>query len=216
MPGAGRPRSLDAQISADALHTILCIGKNRFDDAEKAQIESVDIAALTPLKVIAQAYFPQNSFFSNPFFGYPTPNGILKDGAEKVPLTLNVMTDGAITERTFARGLGLGTHSRVSYALPAKTFDRFECRVGLHAPLGAEGSVAFRIYADGEAVFDSGIMTGADASRKITLPVWRVREISFDIEACGKSAPEKNYAVIAEPLLFKAKTPPKLDIPGVR
>ena len=215
---AGRRKAaiMDAQISADALHTILCIGKNRFDDAEKAQLESVDIAALTPLEVIAQAYFPQNSFFSNPFFGYPTPNGILKDGAEKVPLTLNVMTDGAITERTFARGLGLVTHSRVSYALPAKTFDRFECRVGLHAPLGAEGSVAFRIYADGEAVFDSGIMTGADASRKITLPVWRVREISFDIEARGKSAPGKNYAVIAEPLLFKAKTPPKLDIPGVR
>ena len=215
---AGRRKAaiMDAQISADALHTILCIGKNRFDDAEKAQLESVDMAALTPLEVIAQAYFPQNSFFSNPFFGYPTPNGILKDGAEKVPLALNVMTDGAITERTFVRGLGLGTHSRVSYALPAKTFDRFECRVGLHAPLGAEGSVAFRIYADGEAVFDSGIMTGADASRKITLPVWRVREISFDIEARGKSAPGKNYAVIAEPLLFKAKPPPKLDIPGVR
>jgi hypothetical protein len=98
----------------------------------------------------------------------------------------------------------------------AKTFDRFECRVGLHAPLGAEGSVAFRIFADGVAVFDSGVMTGADASRKITLPLWRVRELSFDVEARGTPAPGKNYAVIAEPTLFKAKAPPKLDIPGVQ
>jgi hypothetical protein len=126
------------------------------------------------------------------------------------------MENGAVAGRMFAHGLGLGTHSRVSYALPAKTYDRFECRVGLHALLGAEGSVAFRIYADGEAVFDSGIMTGADASRKITLPIWRARELSFDIEARGKSVPGKNYAVIAEPLLFKAKTPPSPDIPGVR
>ena len=126
------------------------------------------------------------------------------------------MQNGTAAERTFPRGLGLGTHSRVSYALPAITYDRFECCVGLHAPLGAEGSVAFRIYADGEAVFDSGIMTDADASRKITMPVWRVRELSFDIKARGKRAPGKNHAVIAEPLLFKAKSPPVPDIPGVR
>jgi hypothetical protein len=174
------------------------------------------VAALTPLEVIAQSYFPQNAFFSNPFFGYPTTNGILKDGTEKITLVLRVTEDGVTAERTFAHGLGLGTHSRVSYALPAKTYDRFECRVGLHAPLGAEGSVAFRIFADGEAVFDSGVMTGADASRKITLPIWRVRELSFEVEARGIPAPGKNYAVIAEPVLFRAKSQPKFDIPNVR
>ena len=214
--GRRKAATVDAQVAADALHTILCIAKNRFDEAEKTPLENVDMAALTPLEVIAQAYFPQNTFFSNPFFGYPTPNGILKDGTEKRPLVLRVMEEGVTTERTFARGLGLGTHSRVSYALPAKTYDRFECRVGLHAPLGAEGSVAFRIYADGEAVFDSGIMTGADASRKVSLPIWRVRELSFDVEARSTPAPGKNYAVIAEPILSKAKTPPKMDIPGVQ
>lgn len=214
--GRRRAATVDAEVAADALYTILCIAQAKFDDAEKAKLETVNMVALTPLEVIAQAYFPQNTFFSNPFFGYPTPNGILKDGTEKRPLVLNVMDDGAVTERTFARGLGLGTHSRVSYALPAKVYDRFECRVGLHAPLGAEGSVAFRIYADDEAVFDSGVMTGADASRKVTLPIWRVRVLSFDVEARGTPAPGKNYAVIAEPVLFKAKAPPKLDMPGVQ
>ena len=59
-------------------------------------------------------------------------------------------------------------------------------------------------------------MTGADASRKVTLPIWRVRVLSFDVEARGTPAPGKNYAVIAEPVLFKAKAPPKLDMPGVQ
>ena len=214
--GRRKAATVDAQVAADALHTIVSIAKGKFDEVGKAKLETVDVAALTPLEVIAQSYFPQNTFFSNPYFGCPTTNGILKDGTENIPLVLRVMENGATSERTFPRGLGLGTHSRVSYALPAKTYDRFECRVGLHAPLGAEGSVAFRIYADGEAVFDSGIMTGADASRKVTLPVWRVRELSFDVEARGTPVPGKNYAVIAEPILSKAKTPPKLDIPGVR
>ena len=190
--GRRKAATADAQISADALHTIVCIAKGKFDVAEKAKLETVDVASLTPLEMIAQSYFPQNTFFSNPYFGYPTTNGILKDGTGKIPLVLRVMENGATAERSFPHGLGLGTHSRVSYALPAKTYDRFECRVGLHAPLGAEGSVAFRIFADGEAVFDSGIMTGADASRKITLPVWRVRELSFDIEARGTPAPRRN------------------------
>ncbi len=214
--GRRKAATVDAQISADALHTIVCIAKGKFDDAEKAKLETVDVAALTPLEMIAQSYFPQNAFFSNPYFGYSTRDGILKDGTEKQPLVLKVMENGALSENTFAHGLGLGTHSRVSYALPAKTYDRFECRVGLHALLGSGGSVAFRIFADGEAVFDSGIMTGADASRKITLPVWRVRELSFDVEARGTPAQGKNYAVIAEPLLLKAKSPPQPDIPNVR
>lgn len=214
--GRRRAATVDAQVSADALYTICCIAKNRFDAAEKARLDTVDVVPLTPLEVISQSYFPQNTFFSNPFFGYPTANGILKDGVEKQPLVLKVMEDGTTEERTFARGFGLGTHSRLTYALPAKVYDRFECRVGLHAKLGVEGSVAFRIYADGEAVFDSGIMTGVDAARKVALPVWRVQELSFDVEARGASVPGKNYAVIAEPVLFKAIAPPKLDFPNVR
>jgi hypothetical protein len=109
--GRRRAATVDAQVAADALHTIVCIAKGKFDAAEKERLETVELTALTPLEVIAQAYFPQNTFFSNPFFGYPTQDGILKDGAAKVPLVLRVMEDGATAERTFAHGLGLGTHS---------------------------------------------------------------------------------------------------------
>ena len=211
-----RAATVDAQVSADALHTILAIAKERFEDDERAALEVVDLGDLTPLEVIGQAYFPQNAFFSNPYFGYPTPDGILKDGAEKQPLVLKVMTAGVVAEQTFARGYGVGTHTRLSYSLPEKIYDRFECTVGLHATLGAAGSVAFRIFADGEAVFDSGILTGHEAARKVSVPLWRVGELSIDVEARGAAAPGGNYAVIGAPRIFKAKGPPKLDQDKVR
>ena len=70
--------------------------------------------------------------------------------------------------------------------------------------------MSFRIFADGEAVFESGILTGESPAQKVSIPVWRVSQIS--IETQGRStAPGKNYAVIAEPTLYKAQAPPKLD-----
>ncbi|MGB8169526.1 MAG: NPCBM/NEW2 domain-containing protein, partial [Chthoniobacteraceae bacterium] len=214
--GRRRAATVDAQVSADALHTIFSIAKNRLEETEKAALKKVDLGDLTPLEVISQAYFPQNTYFSNPFFGYPTPDGILKDGTDRQPLVLRVMENGAAIEKPFARGFGVGTHTRLSYSLPEKVYDRFECTIGLHPTLGVTGSVAFRIYADGEAVFDSGVLTGQDAARIVSIPVWRVAELSIDIEGRGPQTPASNYAVIGSPVLFKANGPPALDQEKVR
>lgn len=209
--GRRRAATVDAQVAADALHTIFSIAKNRFEDAEKSALEQVPLSDLTPLEVISQSYFPQNAYFSNPYFGYPTRDCILKDGTDRQPLVLRVVENGAPVEKPFTRGYGAGTHTRLSFALPEKVYDRFDSTLGLHSTLGAAGSVAFRIYADGEAVFDSGTLTGADAARTVSIPLWRVRELSIDIEGRGPQTPASNYAVIGAPLLIKAQGPPKLD-----
>ncbi|MCX6982158.1 MAG: hypothetical protein NTV08_15615 [Verrucomicrobia bacterium] len=60
--GRRKASTVDAQISADALHTIACIAKGKFDGAEKAKLETVDVAALTPLELIAQSYFRRTHF----------------------------------------------------------------------------------------------------------------------------------------------------------
>ena len=66
--------------------------------------------------------------------------------------------------------------------------------------------------ADGEAVFDSGLLTGESPAQKVSIPVWRVREISIEAQNRSTAAtPVKNYAVIAAPVLIKAQVPPKLD-----
>ena len=213
--GRLRAATMDAQVAADALYTIFSIAKDRFEAEDKARLESVDVSSLTPLEVISQSYFPQNTYFSNPYFGYPVRNGILEGGKQKQPLVLNVIENGKTNLQRFEQGVGLGTHSRLTYALPAKVYDRFECLVGLHALLGKGGSVSFRVYADGEAVFDSGMMTGEDPAKQVSLPVWRVDEISMDVQS-QNATPGSNYAVIARPTLSKAKAPPQFDQDKVR
>lgn len=214
--GRRRAATIDAQVAADALHTIFSMAKGHFDEAEKTALEKVNLGDLTPLEVISQSYFPQNTYFSNPYFGFPTPDGILKDGIDRQPLVLRVVENGGTLEKTFARGYGVGTHTRLSYRLPEKVYDRFECALGLHPALGGAGSVTFRIYADGEAVFDSGILTGNDTARMVNIPVWRVKELSIDVEGRGIQTPTSNYAVIGSPILSKAKGPPTLDQEKVR
>lgn len=210
--GRRRAATMDAQVAADALYSILAVAKGRFEPDEKARLDSVDVAALTPLEVINQAYFPQFSYFSNPYFGFPVRNAILEDGEKKQPLALRVVENGATAAQTFDRGLGLGTGCRVTYAIPLKTYERFECLVGPHATLGGSAALTFRVFADGEAVFDSGILTGESPAQKVSIPVWRVREISIETQSRSTSTtPAKNYAVIATPTLIKAQAPPKLD-----
>ena len=81
------------------------------------------------------------------------------DGA---PLTLNGVS--------YARGLGVHAASDVRYDVPAgcTTLTGF---VGVDDQVGANGSVAFLVYTDGSKVFDSGLMTGATATRTLNLSV---------------------------------------------
>lgn len=207
--GRRKAATVDAQVSADMLYTLLCIAKNRFDDpAETAALEQVAMVQLTPLEVINQSYFPQFSYFSNPYFGYPTRNGILKDGTTRVPLELKVKASGSTATPWFPDGFGVGTHTRLTWNVPANIYDRFTCQLGLHASLGAEGSVNFRIYADGVAVFESGNLTGEDTARTVDLPLPNVQELSIDVEGAAPIKPATNYAVIAASTLHKSKPNP--------
>ena len=203
--GRARAGVVDAQVAADALYTLLSMVQNRFDPDQRKQLESRDVSSLTPLEAIHQSYFPQFAFFSDPYSGYPTRDGILENGEKKRPLILRVMKEGHVVQEVFEHGLGLGTHSRVTYALPAKVYDRFECLVGLHAELGTGGKIAYRIYLDGEAVFYSGVILGEDPAQKVSLDVYDKGEISIEIESRNDKR-GANYAVIAAPMLYKVKS----------
>ena len=202
--GRLRAATMDAEVVADALYTLLSIAKSRFDPDEVATLKVRDLSSLTPLEVIAQSYFPQFTFFSNPYSGYPVRDATLERGAIRRPLLLNVVSDGRVTQETFPHGIGLGTDSRLTYALPEMVYDRFECFVGLHSQLGVQGGAVFKVYADGAAIYHSGLMTGQDPVEKVVLRIWGVRDLSFTVE--GRSqARGSNYAVIAQPTLFKAE-----------
>jgi glucose/arabinose dehydrogenase len=77
------------------------------------------------------------------------------------PLTLN----GA----TYAKGLGVHAASDVRYALSGCT--RFRASIGLDDEVGDLGSVTFEVYAGATEVYDSGVMTGATATKLVDVSI---------------------------------------------
>ncbi len=205
--GRLRAAEFDAAMVSDALYTILNIAAGKIDRLEATGLETRGVETLTPLEVVHQSYYPQFSYFSDPYFGYPLRDGILANGETRRKLALKISQSGEVVRREFERGIGAGTHTRLTWALPARVYDRFEAFVGLHADLGLEGKIVVRMYVDGEAVWSSGEMSGGDVAQRISVPVWGKRELALSLESrAAKNG--GNYIVVAEPTLHKAKSPP--------
>lgn len=209
--GRRRAALMSAKVAADVLHSILSVAKERYDEEEVGRLRARDLSSLTPLQVVNQSYFPQYTYFNDPYFGYPVVNGILEEGKTMRRLELSVVQEGQIRTASFDRGLGLGTHSLLTYALPENVYDRFECLVGLHKRLGEKGKVVFRFYADGEAVFYSGLMTEDDPAQRVNLDIWGVRQLSISVETRSDRRGH-NYAVVAQPILIKAEKPHRQQV----
>ena len=64
--------------------------------------------------------------------------------------------------QVFASGLGCYSTSAIAYDLGGQAF-AFSSWVGIDDSAGASGSAAFQVLADGVVLFDSGVLTGADA-----------------------------------------------------
>lgn len=62
-----------------------------------------------------------------------------------------------------------------------------------------------------ELLAQSELITGKDPAQKVSLLVWRAREITIQVESQQSVTPGKNYAVIGKPTLWKAQGTPKLD-----
>jgi NPCBM/NEW2 domain len=69
--------------------------------------------------------------------------------------------------QTFAKGLGGHGASDVRYGIGGCT--RFQSSVGVDDEIGNYGSVVFQAYLDGVKAYDSGLMTGASATKDIDL-----------------------------------------------
>ena len=89
---------------------------------------------------------------------------------------------------SFAKGLGVHASSQVSYALNG-TCTTFSAQVGLDDEVGDRGSVVFQVFADGTKVYDSGVMTGADPARAVSVSMAKVNELRLVVTDGG----DNNY-----------------------
>jgi hypothetical protein len=85
--------------------------------------------------------------------------------------------------QAYAKGLGGHASSDVRYAIAGCT--RFQASVGLDDEVGSNGSVVFQVWLDGVQAYDSGLMTGASATKDIDLDTTGKSELRLVITNGG-------------------------------
>lgn len=195
-----RAATVDAQIVADAMHTILCLGAAKFDAAAQKPLGTVSIAAYWPQEAV-NLYYPQTHFFSSPYWGHAHAGVVLEGGTKAVPLKLRIAEKDGVVERQFKEGISTGMGKPLTWHLPKGVYERFTVLAGLQAGLGDKGRVEFTVLGDGKPLA-TVILNGTDPAHAFACDIAGVAQLQ--LAATGKGLDAKsNYAVWAEPVLVK-------------
>jgi hypothetical protein len=87
----------------------------------------------------------------------------------------------------FFKGLGVHANSELSYDLGGSC-SLFSAQVGVDDEVGDRGSVVFRVYGDAELLFDSGILTGRDPARAVSVSVTGKARLRLVVSDAGNGA----------------------------
>lgn len=191
-----RAAVVDAQIVADAMHTILCLGTQKLDAGAVKTLQQAAIDAFLPLEA-EKLYYPQTQFFSSPHWGHPRIGVILAEGSRAMPLKLR-LDEGS---REFSRGISAGMGKPLTFILPGGVFSRFTVIAGLHPELGARGRVEFAILGDDKPLV-SATLNGTDPARRLECRLEGVTRLQLSLSSRGLDS-KSNYAIWAEPMLIK-------------
>lgn len=192
--------TVDAQIVADALHTLLCLGANRFDPKASESLLSAGIARLWPLEAV-HLYYPQTHFFGAPYWGHARVGVVLEEGKKAVPIRLRIPAANGVEEKSFSEGISTGMGKPLSWLLPKGTYRKFTTWAGLQAGLGDKGRVEFSILGDGKPLA-SIVVKGTEAAHRFECDVTGVSQLQLNVVSRGLDA-KSNYAVWAAPTLVK-------------
>lgn len=191
-----RAATMDAQVVADAVYTILCLGTEKYSDAEQSTLQHMQIGGFYPLEA-ASLYYPQQQFYSSPHWGHPRSGVILAGGSKAMPLKLRL----ASGEKEFANGISAGMGKTLTFLLPKEVYSRFTVLAGLHPELGARGRVEFVVSGDGKPL-RTITLNGTDPATLIECDVSGVSQLQLTLTSRGVDA-KSNYAIWAEPTLLK-------------
>ncbi|MHB1078073.1 MAG: NPCBM/NEW2 domain-containing protein [Prosthecobacter sp.] len=191
-----RAAVMDAQVVADAVYTILCLGMQKFTAEEQAALKQVQIGSFFPLEA-ASCYYPQSQFFSSPNWGHARSGVILAGGTAEIPLKLCVGS----SNQEFKNGISAGMGKTLTFLLPKDVYSRFTVLAGLHPELGAKGRVEFTISGDGK-VLTTVILNGTDPAKLLECDVTGISELQLMLTSRGVDS-KSNYAIWAEPTLVK-------------
>jgi NPCBM/NEW2 domain len=191
-----RAAVMDAQVVADAVYSMLCLGMQKYAVEEQAVLKQVQIGSFFPLEA-SSLYYPQAQFFSSPHWGHPRSGVILAGGNKAVPLQLCVGS----RNQEFENGISAGMGKSLTFLLPKDVYAGFTVLAGLHPELGAKGRVEFMISGDGKPL-TTVILNGTDPAKLLECDVAGVAELQLTLTSRGVDA-KSNYAIWAEPTLMK-------------
>ena len=195
-----RAAVVDAQVVADAIYTMLCLGAEKFEPAERNTLASVGIAKYLPLEAV-NLYFAQKQFGSSPNWGFPQSGLLLENGNKPSPLKLRMQEKDAVVEMTFAEGISPVMGHPQTWLLPKGTFQRFTVLAGLHPELGEKGRVEFTILGDDKPLA-SAIVGGMEPAHLLECTITGVTNLRLLVENRGANN-KADYAIWAKPTLLK-------------
>jgi hypothetical protein len=181
---AGPAVTIAAQLTLDALYTILLIGENKISIEQREPLAEIDLRQL-------QA----DAAFHDLVYGGPALDGNKDVPPNNAPVTPGklLLADGTLQQ---LKGIGVLPHSgmsgprecRMTYRLPIGVFQRFSALVGMHAELTQDGAGDFVVEADGVEVYRSGRMTAQTVAREIELDIATVEELTLKVEDANDGA----------------------------
>jgi hypothetical protein len=192
----------DAQVVADAMHTILCLGAGKFDIEAQKTCDHISIASFWPTEAV-HLYYPQSHFFSSPFWGHACSNVVMEGGTKAVPIKLRIADKGSMIEKEFPEGISTGMGKPLTFHLPKGVYQRFTAFAGLQIGLGDKGRVEFTVLGDGKPLA-AAIVNGTDAAHAFDCYITGVSQLQLNVVSRGLN-PKSNYAVWAEPVLAKKR-----------
>ncbi len=191
---------VDAAVVADAVHTVLSLASEQFDQDAVAALRQVDLSPRIPLEAPNLA-MPQSAFFSKPYWGHATRSVTLREGKTPVPIRVKA-PDSRFGDGPIEEAIAVGTTAILTYLVPPGVYDRFEVWAGLHAELGAAGEVVFQIRgSDGKALATVQVR-GDQPARQLTASLAGQSSIQLVTTAASRDS-TSNYAVWVHPRLLQ-------------
>ncbi|MDB6137481.1 MAG: hypothetical protein JWO94_553 [Verrucomicrobiaceae bacterium] len=198
--GQLKAASLDAQVVADAFHTILCLGTQKLEPSEQVPLKNVAIGGFFPLEAV-NLFYAQTQFSSSPNWGHARSGVILEGGKKAVPLKLKVDEKSGLIVEEFTNGISVIMGRPLTFLLPRGVYHRFTALAGLHPELGAKGRVEFTLLGDGKPLA-AATVNGTDPAHEFDCDISQVTQLQLAAAHKGLDA-KSDYAIWAEPMLIK-------------
>ena len=117
-------------------------------------------------------------------------------------------------EKVFDKGIGTHANSEIVYNLEGRNYKYFETYVGVDRNIAKQNnsSVIFKIYADGEEVYNSGVMKWDDEAKLVRIPLEGVSELKLVADNAGNGN-TSDHASFADAKFLILNAIPTLNIP---